>query len=118
MKRDEIYLKHILDAIIDIKTFIGKMEKDRFVRNRLVQSAVIRQLEIIGEAVKNVSSPLRKAYSNIPWKDIAGLRDKLIHEYFGVDVQLVWIICERDIPALKENIEKIVQEIQRKDKNE
>jgi len=117
MKRDEIYLKHILDAINDIETFIGKMDKSEFLKNKLVQSAVIRELEIIGEAVKNVSSPLKKAYSNIPWKDIAGLRDKLIHEYFGVDVQLVWIICIRDIRVLKENIVKIVQEIARKGKN-
>ncbi len=91
MKRDEIYLKHIIDAIDNIEAFIGKMDKNEFVKSKLVQSAVIRQLEIIGEAVKNVSSHLRKSYSDIPWKDIAGLRDKLIHEYFGVDVQLVWI---------------------------
>jgi uncharacterized protein with HEPN domain len=82
-----------------------------------VQNAVIRQLEIMGVAVKSISPLLKKAHGNIPLKDIAGLRDKLIHEYFGVDVQLVWIICMRDILVFKEHFVKIIQEIERMDKN-
>lgn len=117
MKKDEVYLQHIIDAINNIETFIGNFKREDFLKSKLVQSAVMRQLEIIGEAVKNVSSPLRKAYSNIPWKDIAGLRDKLIHEYFGVDVQLVWIICVRDIPVLKENIMKIIHGLKKNKKS-
>ncbi|GAB61212.1 MAG: DUF86 domain-containing protein [Candidatus Jettenia sp.] len=113
MKRDEIYLKHIIDAINNIEVFIDKMGKDEFMKNKLVQSATIRQLEIIGEAVKNVSSHLRKSYSDISWKDIADLRDKLIHEYFGVDIQLVWIICVRDIPTLKKDVVKIIHDLEK-----
>ncbi|MEW6026342.1 MAG: DUF86 domain-containing protein [Planctomycetota bacterium] len=76
-------------------------------KDKLVQSAVIRQLEIIGEAVKNLSSDLKKAHNNIRWKDIAGLRDKLIHGYFGVDISLVWTICTKDIPELKKKLSVI-----------
>ena len=64
-------------------------------------------MEIIGEAVKNVSQDVKKKYKNIQWKEIAGLRDKLIHEYFGVDLNLVWSICKKDIPELKKNISVI-----------
>lgn len=118
MKKDEVYLQHIVDAITNIEDFIAGIEKNGFLKNKLVQSAIIRQLEIIGEAVKNISPLLKKTHGNIPWKDIAGLRDKLIHQYFGVDIQLVWIICVRDIPVFKEHIVKIIQEIERMDKNE
>lgn len=107
MKDDRIYLQHILEAIDNIESFMGSMTKEEFIYNVLVYSAVIRQLEIIGEAVKNISSDFKKTNENIPWKDIAGMRDKLIHDYFGVDVKLVWSICVKDIPQLKSNILKI-----------
>lgn len=107
MKDKNIYLRHILEAIENIESFIGQMSEGEFSKNVLVQSAVIRQLEVIGEAVKNLPSGLRKAHEHIPWKDIAGLRDKLIHEYFGVDISLVWGICAKDIPHLKNWIKNI-----------
>lgn len=89
MKDDKVYLRHIQDAIGHIDDFIKDCEEKDFEKNVLVHSAVIRQLEIIGEAVKSLSSDLRRKYKHIPWRDIAGLRDKLIHEYFGVDHALV-----------------------------
>ena len=101
MKEDKIYLQHVLDSIKNIENFIEDMEEKEFIKNILVQSAVIRQLEIIGEAVKKLSTDLKIRYKNIPWKDIAGLRNKLIHDYFGVDINLVWTICTKDIPELK-----------------
>ena len=107
MKNDKIYLQHIIESIKNIEVFLGEIKVDEFLKNALIQNAVIRQLEIIGEAVKNVSQDVKKKYKNIQWKEIAGLRDKLIHEYFGVDLNLVWSICKKDIPELKKNISVI-----------
>ena len=109
MKEDKVYLWHILDAIENIERFMDGLEKPEFIKDTLVHSAVIRQLEIIGEAVKNLSFGLRKSHQDIPWRDIAGLRDKLIHEYFGVDLSLVWIIAVRDLPKLKTPIKGILK---------
>jgi uncharacterized protein with HEPN domain len=111
MKKDKIYLRHIHEATEYIENFMGSMGKDDFLENILVQSAVIRQLEIIGEAVKNLSTVLRRKYKEIPWSDMAGLRDKLIHGYFGVDLELVWKISTKDMPELKNRISKILVEI-------
>ena len=109
MNKDKVYLRHILDAADNIQRFTANLEKSDFIENVLVHSAVIRQLEIIGEAVKKLSFGLRKSHKNIPWQDIAGLRDKLIHEYFGVDLSLVWIITVRDLPKLKLVIEEMLR---------
>jgi len=109
MKEDKVYLRHILDAIEHIERFMDGSQKSEFIKDTLVHSAVIRQLEIIGEAVKNLSFGLRKSHQEIPWRDIAGLRDKLIHEYFGVDLSLVWIIAVRDLPKLKTLIKGILK---------
>lgn len=111
MKRDKIYLQHIHEAIDHIESFLGTMGKDDFLNNVLVQSAVIRQLEIIGEAVKNLSGVLRRKHKEIRWSDIAGLRDKLIHGYFGVDLKLVWKISTKDIPEFKNQISNILIEM-------
>lgn len=104
MKDDYVYLRHISESIEHVREFTRGVSKERFLKDALVQSAVIRQLEIIGEAVKNLSPSFRKRHKNVPWKDIAGLRDKLIHGYFGVDISLVWGICEKDLPELKDFI--------------
>lgn len=110
MKKDKIYLQHIYEAASYIENFVGAMEKDEFLKNVLVQSAVIRQLEIIGEAVKSLSGVLKRKHKEIPWSDIAGLRDKLIHGYFGVDLELVWKISTKNIPGLKNQTSKILVE--------
>jgi uncharacterized protein with HEPN domain len=87
MKHDEkVYLQHILDAISRIEEYLQGIDEGTFSQRPLIQDGVIRQLEIIGEAVKRISSELRERYSHIPWQDIAGTRDKLIHHYFGVDI--------------------------------
>ena len=104
MKDDHIYLRHILESIERVREFTRGVSEERFLKDALVQSAVIRQLEIIGEAVKNLSPSFRKRHKNVPWKDISGLRDKLSHGYFGVDISLVWGICEKDLPELKDSI--------------
>ena len=110
MKDDSVYLRHILESIGRVREFTRGVSEERFLKDALVQSAVIRQLEIIGEAVKNLSPSFRKRHKNVPWKDISGLWDKLIHGYFGVDISLVWGICEKDLPELKGSIRSFLGE--------
>lgn len=77
------------------------MDYDEFEDNHLVQDGVIRQIQIIGEAAKRVSAETAEKYTDVPWKDVKGMRDKLIHHYFGVDLEVVWDTVEKDIPNLK-----------------
>ncbi len=79
----------------------------QFKGNELVQDAVVRNIEIIGEATKNISMEFRKKYSDIPWKEIAGMRDKLIHHYMGVDFDVIWTTVKQDIPSLEKELKKI-----------
>ena len=109
MKRDDsIYLQHILDAINRIEEYLDDVNEITFFERHLVQDGVIRQLEIIGEAVKQLSSELRIDNDGIPWQDVAGMRDKLIHHYFGVDLHSVFQTVKEDIPALKNEVQSIL----------
>lgn len=97
-----LYLKDILNAIESIEAFTAGMDYDAFVVDDRTMSAVIRKLEVIGEAVKQLPEDILLQYPEIPWKRIAGMRDKLIHFYFGVDPHLVWQTIRNRLPALKE----------------
>lgn len=110
-KSDSIYLIHILDSISKIEMYLDGIDKDVFEKDTLIQDGVIRQLEIIGEAVKNISKELRESYTHLPWQDMAGMRDKLIHHYFGVDIELVWETAKNDLPFLKSEIQKIIESL-------
>ena len=110
MKKDKAYLEDILDAISDIEVFITNINETEFYRNKEKKFAVVRALEIIGEAAKNLSKELRAKYKEIPWKDIAGMRDKLIHGYFGIKWELVWETVKNKIPELKKQLLKISEE--------
>ena len=110
MKKDvKIFLNHILESIENIETFSKDITKNEFMNNRFNQNAIIRELEIIGEASRNIPDNFRKKHSDIIWKDIIGTRDKLIHNYFGVDLEIVWDIIKNDIPKLKAGIRNILK---------
>jgi uncharacterized protein with HEPN domain len=111
MERDDsVYLRHILDAISRIEEYLQGVIEETFYQQYLVQDGVIRQLEIIGEATKRLSPEMRAECPNVPWQDIAGMRDKLIHDYFGVDLDAVWLTACGDIPALKAEVLRALEE--------
>ncbi len=93
-KDDTIYLRHILDAIAQIEEYLTGVDEAGLFGNWLAQDGVIRQMEIIGEATRNLSPSLRRRYANAAWQDIAGIRSKLIHDYFGVSLKAVWLTAQ------------------------
>lgn len=97
---DRAYVLHILDAIGEIETYIAGMSWEDFLDDSKTQSAIVRQLEIIGEASKHLSESYRQT-KPLPWKDIAGMRDKLIHHYFDVDLETVWVTATKDMATVK-----------------
>ncbi len=102
MKRDDtVYLEHVRDAISKVRTYLAGIDEPTFRAQSLIQDGVIRQLEIIGEAVKRLSPTTRGLAAQIPWSAIAGMRDKLIHDYFGVSLDQVWLTATADLPALE-----------------
>jgi len=109
IKDNQVYLKHIIDAINHIKDFIKNLDFNGFLNSHLYQSAVVRELEVIGEATKNLTEDFCKKYPNISWKDIAGMRDKLIHGYMGVNLEDVWKTAKEDIIDLENQITKIIK---------
>jgi len=108
MKRDEAYLKHILDAISDVEKFAADVDWEGFCGNKEKQYAVLRGLEIIGEATKNLSRQCKGEHPEVPWRNVAGMRDKLIHGYFGVNLELVWQTINVELPRLKKQISRIL----------
>lgn len=107
IRDDLVYLAHIKDALQQITRYTEGMDSKAFLGNRMVQDAVIRQFEIVGEATKNLSDAFRESHCFIPWKDLAGFRDKLIHQYFGVDLLMVWASVVDDVPMLLDGLAKI-----------
>lgn len=110
MKDDKAFIKHILDEI----DFIIKETKDityeNLIKDEVLKRALLRSLEVIGEATKNLSEGFRNKYSNIKWKELAGLRDKLIHQYFGVNWNRVWDVIKNLIPPLKDELKKVLED--------
>jgi uncharacterized protein with HEPN domain len=107
VKNDKAYIKHMLSCIEKILKFTRGLNFDEFAINELVQDAVIRNIEVIGEASKHVSNHLKQTYFDIPWKEISGMRNKLIHDYMGVDIEVVWKTVKTDITQLRKMLRKI-----------
>ncbi|MEQ8924585.1 MAG: DUF86 domain-containing protein [Fulvivirga sp.] len=112
MKVNSVYIAHITEAINSILEYTSDLDEQEFLKNKLVQDAVIRNLQIIGEATKKINEQIRTKYSVIPWKQMAGMRDKLIHDYMGVDLWAVWAVVEIELPKIKPLLDKILGELE------
>lgn len=112
-KNDLVFIQHILDSINAIEAFSKGLNKKELTENRLKQSAIVREIEVIGEAVKNISEDLKNKHPKIEWKEIAGTRDKMIHHYFSVDLNIIWDIIKNNLPVLKNKILKIEKVLER-----
>jgi uncharacterized protein with HEPN domain len=106
------YVKDISESIEDAEEFVKGYEFEDFKKDKKTVYAVIRAIEVIGEAAKKIPKPIRDRYPDVPWKEMAGMRDKLIHEYFGVDIEVLWKTVQQDLPLLKSLISTVVKELE------
>jgi uncharacterized protein with HEPN domain len=107
------YIKDILSSIQDVEEFTSGITFEDFLKDKKTIKAVIRSLEVLGEASKKIPDDVKTRYPRIPWKRMAGMRDKLIHEYFGVDLEIVWNAAKKELPPVKSSIEELVREIEK-----
>ena len=110
LDRDKTYLGDILDAIRRIESYVSGVEKERFLEHLMMQDAVMRQIEIIGEASNQISSEFQHKHDQLPWSQMRAMRNKIIHDYRGVNVQIIWETTQNDLPLLKEQIGKFLGE--------
>jgi len=108
-KHDHVYLRHILNAMNEALELSKGLDEKSFKANRTVQLAIITLLQIVGEASKQVSHDMRSAHADIPWKKMSGMRDKLLHDYLGVDMDLIWVTLTKDLPVIKIRVVKVLE---------
>ena len=108
MKDDVPYIRHMRDAVDDILQY-ATAGHDAFLADSMRQDAVIRKLEVLGEAAKHLSEAMKSRRPDVPWREIAGMRDKMIHEYFGVNLEIVWTVVERELPILKRALDELLE---------
>lgn len=111
MRDPRLYLKDILAAMDTIEEFVEGVDFETFRNHDMMCSAVIRKFEIIGEAAKNIPEEIKEKYPAIPWKDMSGMRDRLIHFYFGIKYELVWETIKKEIPKVKPPLKKIIDDL-------
>ncbi len=112
MKRDvSLYIQDILQNMGDAEEFVQGMSYAQFVADKKTFNAVVRAIEVVGEASKHIPDNLRRQYPDLPWKEMAGMRDKVIHMYFAVDHEAVWLVVQERIPTLKRLIEGILRDL-------
>jgi len=109
---DKVRLRHILDAILEIESYSFNTDFSGFMENSMMRFACIKQMEIIGEASNHISEETKAKFSTIQWSQIIGMRNIFIHEYFGIDLRLVWEIIKVDLPGLKEKVSEILDSIE------
>ncbi|PYS60698.1 MAG: hypothetical protein DMF76_13180 [Acidobacteria bacterium] len=109
-RKDSEFVEDVREAIRRISVYTERMNYDAFLADIKTQDAVTRNLEIIGEAVKNLSPELRQLHPDVPWRSMAGVRDRLIHDYFGVNLDIIWEIISNELPKLVEPLERILEE--------
>jgi len=115
MKKDsEVFIEHILESIELIENYTANKTFSDFIESAQLQDSIIRRIEIIGEAVKNLPAEVKNNYPDVPWKNIAGMGDVLIHKYFGIDLELTWQVVQMDIPYLKKENLQIKQDLKTK----
>lgn len=116
-KRDyRDYLLDILGSIDEIEFFIKGMVFEAFSQDKKTINAVVRSIEVIGEASKKIPETIREVYPDVPWKGMAGMRDKLMHEYFGIDLEILWSTAKEEVPVLKTSVQKILKDTERPNK--
>ena len=103
-----LYLQHIMEALDKIASFLQGIERDQFLASDLIQAAVIRELQVAGEAAKRITPEFQQTTPDIPWYEVTGTRDKLVHGYFDVDFEQVWLTCRDDLPPLKQALGRIL----------
>lgn len=108
---DKARLQHIYDSILEIESYIQNSSYETFQSNTMMHFATVKQLEIIGEAANHLTDRFKKLYSEIPWREIIGLRNILIHEYFGIDTKIIWDIIKTDISQLKSQVKEIIKQL-------
>jgi uncharacterized protein with HEPN domain len=113
LKQDEVFIRHVLDEIDFLIDSSKDLGYEGLIKDETLKRAFVRSLEVIGEATKNISSEFRQKHPDIEWRELTGLRDKLIHRYFGVKWEIVWDVVKSKIPQLKERIEGILKEMER-----
>jgi len=111
-----LFLEDILDAIKKVEIYTKNLSFSKFCNNNMAIDAIIRNFEVIGEATKNISKKIKEKYSDVEWKESAGFRDILIHDYFGIDLESVWDTIKNNIPSFKKHIIEVLKSEQREEK--
>lgn len=115
MKREyKLFIQDILNAIKDIEEFVGEINFNEFCKDNKTRSAVVWKIETIGEATKNIPKMIKSKYKELPWNNMAGMRDKIAHFYFGIDYEIVWKVVKQDLPRIKPIISNILKELKSK----